>query len=305
MGLERITQPQIFVNTTTFQGTLSGTQIISTNLSALNAVFSSVSGTFYGDGTKLIGVYPNQSAINTFLADLSANTTFQKLSVVNLTATNAVFSTASAVSYFGTYYGDATKLTGVYPGQSAVNAFVTANSADSKINSLSARFIHTEYVGNTLFKTASSAVITQNVLNSATTFNGVFYGDGTKLLGVYPGQSAINAFVNSLTGNATFRSISAVSATFISVSAATLSGTFYGDGSNLLGVTTGGRRFFYETIGDTSFTYAGSTIYYTTLPSASAWKIVKVQYALDGSVVGLSARDNVAWTDRAILVYYP
>ena len=310
MGLEYTKQPQFFENSVTIQGVLSSVQLrsdtfISNTARVTEITAVSLSGTFYGDGTKLGGVFSNQSTINAFLTSLSSKPFYPSLSVTSFSASNiftasGIFTNISATSLSGTFYGDGTKLTGVYSSQGTINTFVINNSADSKLNSLSAKFINTEYVGNPLFRTLSSSVITTNTLNSATTFSGVYYGDGRNLQGIFANQNVINSTVAQLTGDAVVRTLSAVSGTFISVS-----GTFYGDGSNLLGVTTGGRRFFYETIGNDTYTYSGSTPFYTTLPSASAWKIVKVQYSLDGGVVGLSARNNVPWTNRATLVYYP
>ena len=315
MGLEYTKQPQFFENSVTVQGVLSSVQLHSATLISNTARVTeisavSLSGTFYGDGTKLGGVFSNQSTINTFLTSLSSKSFFPVLSVTSFSANNVfavsgIFTNITATSLSGTFYGDGTKLSGVYSSQGAINTLVTSNSADSKLNSLSAKFINTEYVGNSLFRTLSSSVITTNILNSATTFNGIYYGDGRNLQGIFANQNVINSTVAQLTGNAVVRTLSAISGVFVSVSATTLSGTFYGDGSNLLGVTTGGRRFFYETIDVDTFTYSGSTPFYTTLPSASAWRIVKIQYSLDGGVVGLSARNNVPWTDRATLVYYP
>lgn len=315
MGLEYTKQPQFFENSVTVQGVLSSVQLRSATLISNTARVTeisavSLSGTFYGDGTKLGGVFSNQSTINTFLTSLSSKSFFPVLSVTSFSANNVfaisgIFTNITATSLSGTFYGDGTKLTGVYSSQGTINTLVTSNSADSKLNSLSAKFINTEYVGNSLFRTLSSSVITTNTLNSATTFNGIYYGDGRNLQGIFANQNVINSTVAQLTGNAVVRTLSAISGVFVSVSATTLSGAFYGDGSNLLGVTTGGRRFFYETIDVDTFTYSGSTPFYTTLPSASAWRIVKIQYSLDGGVVGLSARNNVSWTNRATLVYYP
>ena len=315
MGLEYIKQPQFFENSVTVQGVLSSVQLRSDTIIGGTArvteiTATSLSGTFFGDGTKLIGVFNNQSTINAFLTSLSSRSFFPALSVTSFSANNVfalsgAFTTITANTLSGTYFGDGTKLLGVFPSQSAINTFVVNNSADSKLNSLSAKFINTEYVGNPLFRTLSSSVITTNALNSATTFSGIYYGDGRNLQGIFANQNVINSAVAQLTGDAVVRTLSAVSGTFINISATTLSGTFYGDGSNLLGVTTGGRRFFYETVGNDTFTYSGSTLFYTTLPSASAWRIVKVQYSLDGSVVGLSARNNVPWANRATLIYFP
>jgi hypothetical protein len=315
MGLEYTKQPQFFENSVTVQGVLSSVQLqanalISSTARVTEISAVSLSGTFYGDGTKLGGVFSNQSTINAFLTSLSSKPFYPSLSVTSFSANNVfavsgVFTNIVATSLSGTFYGDGTKLAGVYSSQGAINTFVVNNSADSKLNSLSAKFINTEYVGNPLFRTLSSSVITTNTLNSATTFSGVYYGDGRNLQGIFANQNVINSTVAQLTGDAVVRTLSAVSGAFINISATSLSGTFYGDGSNLLGVTTGGRRFFYETIGNDTFTYSGSTPFYTTSPSASAWKIVKVQYSLDGGVVGLSARNNVPWTNRATLIYYP
>ena len=314
MGLEYIKQPQFFENSVTVQGVLSSVQLRSNTIiggtarvTEISAI--SLSGTFFGDGTKLTGVFNNQSTINAFLTSLSSRSFFPTLSVTSFSANNVfalsgAFATITANTLSGTFFGDGTKLFGVFPSQSAINTFVVNNSADSKLNSLSAKFINTEYIGNPLFRTLSSSVITTNTLNSATTFSGVYYGDGRNLQGIFTNQGIINSTVAQLTGDAVVRTLSAVSGTFGSVSAISLSGTFYGDGTNLLGVTTGGRRFFYEVIGNNTFTYSGSTPFFTTLPSASAWRIVKVQYTLDGSVAGLSARSNVPWTRRADLTYF-
>lgn len=165
-------------------GTLSGP------LRGLSATFTTyvsspaLSGTFYGDGSKLTGVISSGgTATDSTKLPLNGGSLSGPL-----TGTVGVFSASlSAPNLSGTYYGDGSNLTGV---------------------------IKTQYVP------PAEAVFTTSL--SAPSVSGVFYGDGSKLTGVP---------IYNAPSTATFT-------TSIS-SPAVSGGSFYGDGSKLTGITLG------------------------------------------------------------------
>ena len=90
------------------------TSVGSLVLSGVNASFSatslsatSISGTYYGDGSNLSNV--KTTNLNNVSGGNIAGTTGINLSSASLTAVSGIFTTVSA----GTYYGDGSKLTGV------------------------------------------------------------------------------------------------------------------------------------------------------------------------------------------------
>jgi hypothetical protein len=185
---------------------------------------------------------------------------------------------------------------------------------------LTAQKVHADYFGDLRFPVLSSTAITNAIALSQAVFNGIYYGDGRNLLGVVPGQSGVNNIVASISATPVFQSLTVripgtttllASAGKVGINigtgltqALTVSGSvsatgyIYGDGLYLTNVTTGNRRFDYTTTGGNSYSYSGTTLNSNFTVSQSAWKIVKIQYSIDGRVDGLSGIQNAAWSER-------
>ena len=235
---------------------------------------------------------------------------------------DAFFQSATAVALSGVFYGDGRRLLGSAFDQDEVNAWVRSNSSVAiGFNTLSAKNIYGDFLGSEIFKTNNATEIATNTAQSSATFHGVFYGDGRRLLGSAFDQDSVNSWVRSNSSVATgFVTLSSKtingdflgttlfktqSATTITTNTAagssTFHGVYYGNGEFLDNVTVGNRRFEYiPSIGSTpAYSYSGTTRSVYTTPGNSLWKIVKMEYDTDGTVLGLSAAVNVTWTGRA------
>jgi len=207
----------------TLIGTLNGTiGSFSTSLSS-----PALSGTFYGDGSKLTGIAGTYTP--------PANATFT--------------SSVSAPALSGTHYGDGSKL-------SFTN--IQARDAFNPIGGItfSDGFVSLSASSTSQIITFDNAFIRPKVTIygtvSALSLSGMHYGDGNNLsfsniqardilTGLPSGGITFGS--NSITLSTTNTQVMGIDTTSLtkvtiygSVSAPALSGTFYGDGSNLSGV---------------------------------------------------------------------
>jgi hypothetical protein len=300
-----------------------------------------LSGVFYGDGRNLLGSAFDQDSVNSWVRSNSTDAVgFNTLSAKNIYGdflgseifkTNNVSEIAtntaqSSATFHGVFYGDGRRLLGSAFDQDSVNSWVRSNSTDAVgFNTLSAKTINGDFLGTTLFKAQSAITIATNTAAGSATFHGVYYGWGWELEGVDKGQPGVNAWVRSNSSVATgFDTLSAktingdfigttlfktqsanVITTNTAAGSATLHGVYYGNGEYLDNVTVGNRRFEYiPSIGPAlAYSYSGTTRSVYTGPGDSFWKIVKMEYDTDGTVLGLSAAVGVTWTGRATHTY--
>ena len=173
-------------------GTLTGTVgLFTTSLSAPN-----LSGSFYGDGSRLTGV---SGTDNTKLPLVGGVLTGP------LTGTVGLFTTSlSSLNLSGTHYGDGSRLTGVL------------GTDNTKL----------PLAGGVLTGPLTGTVGLFTTSLSSSNLSGTHYGDGSKLTGI---ASGLPLGGGTLTGGLT-----GTTATFTSsISSPSISGTFYGDGGNL------------------------------------------------------------------------
>ena len=300
-------------------------------------------GIFYGDGRRLLGSAFDQDVVNswvrsnssvatgydtlstdTIYGDFFGTTLFKNVSAAEI-STNVALGSATM---HGIFYGDGRRLLGSAFDQDVVNTFVRSNSSVSTgYTTLSSNTIYGDFFGTTLFKTVSANEISTNVALGSATHHGIFYGDGRRLLGSAFDQDVVNSWVRSNSSVATgydtlstdtiygdffgttlFKTESAaVVSTNTALGSATMHGVFYGDGTFLDKVTVGNRRFEYITPTGSfpAYSYSGTTRSIYTTTSEPYWKIVRMEYNTDGTVLGLSSTTGVAWINRASEIYYP
>ena len=313
---------------------------ISTNVALGSATMH---GIFYGDGRRLLGSAFDQDVVNTFIRSnssvatgyttLSSNTIYGDFFGTTLFKTvsaNEIFTNVAlgSATHHGIFYGDGRRLLGSAFDQDVVNSWVRSNSSIAiGYNTLSSNTIYGDFVGTQLFKTDNSTEISTNVALGSATHHGIFYGDGRRLLGSAFDQDVVNSWVRSNSSVATgydtlstdtiygdyfgttlFKTKSAaVVSTNTALGSATMHGVFYGDGTFLDKVTVGNRRFEYITPTGSfpAYSYSGTTRSIYTTTSEPYWKIVRMEYDTDGTVLGLSSTTGVAWINRASEIYYP
>ena len=137
-----------------------------------------------GGGTTISSVLTSEwdSTYNTVL-NLSSNWN-SAASWVNNNSQNATFNSVSASSLSGVFYGDGSKLTGIVAG-TTISPILTSEWNSS----------YTFVQNNSANATFTSSV-------SAPALSGVFYGDGSNLIGAsLPGQTNINTVVISQSAN--------------------------------------------------------------------------------------------------------
>jgi hypothetical protein len=333
-----VTGDTLFTKNVTISGSLSSTSTAYFNDAFFqSATAVALSGVFYGDGRRLLGSAFDQDEVNAWVrSNSSVAIGFNTLSAKNIygdflgseifktnNATEITTNTAqNSATFHGVFYGDGRRLLGSAFDQDEVNAWVRSNSSVAiGFNTLSAKNIYGDFLGSEIFKTNNATEIATNTAQSSATFHGVFYGDGRRLLGSAFDQDSVNSWVRSNSSVATgFDTLSSKtingdflgttlfktqSATTITTNTAagssTFHGVYYGNGEFLDNVTVGNRRFEYiPSIGSTpAYSYSGTTRSVYTTPGNSLWKIVKMEYDTDGTVLGLSAAVNVTWTGRA------
>lgn len=181
--------------------------ITATSLSAV-----ALSGTYFGDGSNLKGVL----AAGGFATDVT------KVPLAGGTMTGALIGTAASFnSITGKHYGDGSSLTGVVASGGFATDVTKLPLAGGTLT------------GGLIGTTASFNSIT------APTITGKHYGDGSSLVGVVAtGGNATDSTKLPLAGGTLTGALRGTTATFSnSVSAPTMIGTFYGDGSNLTGIS--------------------------------------------------------------------
>ena len=200
-------------------GTLTGS-LTGTTATFINSVSAlALSGTHFGDGSKLTGV----------IASGGTATDSTKLPLAGGTLTGAltgdrgVFTVSlSAPNLSGVHHGDGSNLTGVVKTQYVPPAnavFTSSVSAPSLSGTHYGDGSNLLGVVKTQYVPPANAVFTTSV--SAPALSGVFYGDGRYLQ---------NVPIYNPPSTATFTT---------SISSPSVSGTHYGDGSNLTGITIG------------------------------------------------------------------
>jgi len=183
-------------------GSLTGTTgLFTTSLSAPN-----LSGTFYGDGSKLTGIIT--SVIDGTKLPLSGG-----VLTGPLTGTVGLFTTSlSAPNLSGSFYGNGSGLTNI-------------TGTDGTKLPLS---------GGTLTGSLTGTVGLFTTYLSSVSVSGTFYGDGSKLTGIL----GTDGTKLPLSGGTLTGSLTGTTGLFTtSLSAPNLSGTFYGNGSGLTNVT--------------------------------------------------------------------
>jgi len=294
MGQQYINQPQIFKSYSLFEKGLSGEHV--DTLSILTSSISSVD----------------------YIGDYFGSTKALNLSSVNI---RTLIADTSGAVFCGTFLGKGEGLEVSYlPQQGDVNNFVFTNSAQMLLQVLSAQKVHSDYFGNTVFPVISSSAITTAIINGESVFNGIYYGEGRYLKGVDPNQAIYNNITSRISADPSFNTLTVTTPSNFTLVASgnkvginthtdltqalTVSGSIsassfiYGDGFYLTNVSTGNRRFDYAIVGDESFSYSGTSLNSNVTVGQSAWKIVKIQYAIDGTVVGLSGITNAAWVEH-------
>jgi hypothetical protein len=300
-----------------------------------------LSGVFYGDGRNLLGSAFDQDDVNAWVrSNSSVAIGFTTLSAKNVygdflgsenfktnNATEIATNVAqSSATFHGVFYGDGRRLLGSAFDQDIVNAWVRSNSSVAiSYDTLSAKNIYGDFLGSEFFKANNSTEIATNTAQSSATFHGVFYGDGRRLLGSAFDQDIVNTWVRSNSSVATaydtlssktingdfigttlFETQSAnVVTTNTALGSATFHGTYYGNGEYLDNITVGSRRFEYIPLAGTvpAHSYSGATRSVYTTINESKWKIVKMEYDTDGTVLGLSAAVGVTWAGRTGHLY--
>jgi hypothetical protein len=240
MGIQINTQPQVFRTDTVIIGSNNNN-----NLSAVSGITVygqvSASGGFSGDGSKLTGLVATGIAgmnlVNS-IDGLTGNVVNQYVPLTggktitgNLTSIgNIILSSASlsAASVSGVHFGDGSNLTGIRP---------------TSVNNLSGGNI----VGTTNIVLSSASL-------SAASISGSHFGSGAGLTGITASSltvslvnsidgltgSVVNQYVpltggKTITGSLT--STGNIVLSSASLSAASVSGFHFGDGSNLTGIT--------------------------------------------------------------------
>jgi hypothetical protein len=288
-------------NVTAINGSTSVNTWVQTNSSSATFTASvsapSLSGTHYGDGSKLTGITYGNTAVNTWVQSNSASATFT--------------TSVSAPSVSGTYYGDGSKLTGIVnTGNVAVNTWVQTNSASATFTtSVSAPSVSGTHYGDGLLSNVtvtgnlSSNYVYGNANETVLSDGSNMYGNGNGTLtlnyvnGVYVsspinynGQTSNNwntaysLVSGGITGGNTWVQANSATATFTtSVSAPSISGTHYGDGSQLTGITGGNSA-----VNTWVQTNSASATFTTSVsaPALSAGNITgnQIQYASNGVV---------------------
>jgi len=140
---------------------------------------------------------------------------------------------------------------------------------------------------------------------------GTIYGNGSGLSNT--DNRNVNSWVFANSANAFFNSVSAIS----------LSGIFYGDGSNLIGASLPGQEAINTLVQTNSAAWSAAVIYIKkfdyvadgidysysglasegTLDSDSLWKITRLVFSDIGAISASGVAQNVTWNERLTATY--